>query len=132
MPTENERSENKNLQEGIEAKLSKKFGHAIPKVDRNRPIENNFEFKPLDREKLEKPLKNMNMDDYNLWKKFNNREERQLRGVDAKLIDEPNISNEEILSRLEYNKEALKRITLEQIKKYPELFEGFLSDDSNS
>lgn len=132
MPTENERKDNKEFQEKVETKLAKKFGHAVPQIDRNRPIENNFNFIPLDREKLENPLKDFNMDEYKLWRQFNNKEERQNRQLDVKFIDEPGISDEEIRSRLEYDREALLKSSLEQIKNHPELFEGFISNDSNS
>lgn len=132
MPTDKERLENQEFQEKLETKLAKKFGHAIPKVDRNRPIENNFDFKPLDREKLQNPLKNIDMKEYLLWREFNNKEERALRQQNAFYIDEPGISSEEIEKRILYNKEKLKEITEQQIREYPELFKEFLSNDSNS
>lgn len=132
MLTDKERQEDKEFQEKLEAKLGKKFGHAIPKVDRNRPIENNFEFKPLDRQKLENPLKDINIEEYKLWREFNNKEERNFRSQDAFYIDEPGIDSQEIERRIKYNKEKLIEITQKQIKQYPELFKEFLKNDSDS
>lgn len=127
MPTDKERQDDIEFQKKIEAKLGKKFGHAIPKVDRSRAIENNFDFVPIDREKLKEPLKDINLEEYALWRKFNNRTERMQRRTDVTYIDEPGISDDEIKRRILENNEKLKLITKEQLETHPELF-----NDSNS
>ena len=52
---------------------------------------------------------------WRLFRKFNNREERNARHIDAWFFDQSNMPKEEWERRLQYNKEHLIKDTLEQI-----------------
>lgn len=58
-----------------------------------------------------------NLEEWKLFKKYNNRMEKQSRHIDAWFVDEPNLSEEELKKRMAYNKEHLIKDTLEQIAK---------------
>lgn len=58
-----------------------------------------------------------NLEEWKLFKKYNNRLEKQSRHIDAWFVDEPSLSEEELKKRLAYNKEHLIKDTLEQIAK---------------
>lgn len=57
------------------------------------------------------------LEEWKLFKKYNNRMEKQSRHIDAWFVDEPNLSEEELKKRMAYNKEHLIKDTLEQIAK---------------
>lgn len=67
-----------------------------------------------------------NLEEWKLFKKYNNREEKQSRHIDAWAIDEPNLPEEEKQRRLAYNKEHLIKDTLEQLSK------GLLVEENNA
>jgi len=58
-----------------------------------------------------------NLEEWKLFKKYNNRLEKQSRHIDAWFVDEPSLSEEELKKRLAYNKEHLIKDTLDQIAK---------------
>jgi len=58
-----------------------------------------------------------NLEEWKLFKKYNNRMEKQSRHIDAWFVDEPNLSEEELKKRMAYNKEHLIKDTLDQIAK---------------
>lgn len=58
-----------------------------------------------------------NLEEWKLFKKYNNREEKRSRHIDAWAIDEPNLPEEEKQRRLAYNKEHLIKDTLDQVAK---------------
>jgi hypothetical protein len=58
-----------------------------------------------------------NLEEWRLFKKYNNRLEKQSRHIDAWFVDEPSLSEEELKKRLAYNKEHLIKDTLDQIAK---------------
>jgi len=58
-----------------------------------------------------------NLEEWKLFKKYNNRLEKQSRHIDAWFVDEPSLSKEELKKRLAYNKEHLIKDTLDQIAK---------------
>jgi hypothetical protein len=63
-------------------------------------------------------IDSINVEEFKLFRKYNNREERQARHIDCYMYDEPNITEEELNRRKEYNRQKLIEDTLAQLNTY--------------
>lgn len=55
------------------------------------------------------------LEEWKLFRKYNNREEKRSRHIDAWFFDQPGLTKEQWQERLEYNKEHLIKDLFDQI-----------------
>lgn len=66
----------------------------------------------------------IDIEEFKLFKKYNNEIERGVRKKNFFYLDNPDISKEEKMKLAEKNKKTLIRESIIQIEDYPRLFEG--------